>query len=66
MEKWDGIMEEYKEKNNETFKDDEWFIDDSELEELTDEEIAISEEKENEIEKKLKEFRKKNPIEYEE
>lgn len=66
MEKWDGIMEEYKEKNNEIFKDDEWFIDDSELEELTDEEIAISEEKENEIEKKLEEFRKKNPIEYEE
>ena len=59
-------MEEYKEKNNEIFKDDEWFIDDSELEELTDEEIAISEEKENEIEKKLEEFRKKNPIEYEE
>ena len=59
-------MEEYKDNEKEMIDTNEWFIDDSELEELSDDEVIVLEEKEKEIEKKLEEFRKKNPIEYEE
>lgn len=53
-------------KDNEREKTKKRFIDDSELDELSDDKVVVSKEKEIEIEKKLEKFRKENPIEYEE
>lgn len=57
-------MEENKDNEREETK--KRFIDDSELDELSDDKVVVSKEKEIEIEKKLEKFRKENPIEYEE
>lgn len=57
-------MEEQKDNEREETK--KRFIDDSELDELSDDKVVVSKEKEIEIEKKLEKFRKENPIEYEE
>lgn len=57
-------MEEKKDNEREETK--KRFIDDSELDELSDDKVVVSKEKEIEIEKKLEKFRKENPIEYEE